>query len=169
MEDDLDPPRRLRPDRRRALGVVLEGFRSEPREVPVLAVDLAPENDTAAADFQVDLFRMGLAPVRSLEGEIYPALRSWSIRHGSDLAGRFRWVSLVYDGAPFAASTLSATEQWTELVDALGLVVLAVGDFGLAEVERLPDAMRQDAYADRLSVRTREGRALGATVRAGTW
>ena len=162
------PARPVDVDRSRCggLGIVLRGYRQGPRQVPYLVVDLGLPEDPRAGNALADLFRRGLAPVRSYE-MTYPAVFDWTYRYHHEARGE-RWrVSLLHRGQPVLSVPLRATTQWAALERRLGVAVLAVGNVDFANVSNSLHGAPGDHLVAQLDTRLAAGHLLGATVRGG--
>lgn len=68
------------PTRAIAIGVTLDGFNNGPRVMPMIAADLGLAAASRVEDAAAELFRLGLATVRSYDNEVYPANYDWTYR-----------------------------------------------------------------------------------------
>ena len=158
------PPVDSAPRRRRGLAIVLQRFERGPRRVPYLVVDLGLRDVDRAADALGDLFRRGLAPVRSDDDEGYPANVDWTYDYHFD-PGPQQWrVSLFHHGWPAITVAMRCSPQWAGLERQFSLAVVAVGNASFADVDAL-ESHPGERLVPQLDARLTAGQLLGATLR----
>lgn len=109
------------PTRAIAIGVTLDGFNNGPRVMPMIAADLGLAAASRVEDAAAELFRLGLATVRSYDNEVYPATTTGRIgssipalpgRPSSFGTGRRSCTSSASPAAPRGRPVQYAWDTW---------------------------------------------------------
>lgn len=143
---------------------MLHGFESGPRRVPYLVVDLGLRDQDRANDALADLFRRGLAPVRSYDDQVYPANLDWTYDYRYDPGLRQWQATLSHHGSPAITVAMRCSAQWADLERQFSLAVVAVGNANFADVAT-PESHPGERLVPQLDGSLAAGQLLGATLR----
>jgi hypothetical protein len=159
----------MHPTRAGAVSVIIPDNPTPPVDVPLVLLDLgfgeaSLDKVTAISE---ELFRQGLAPVRSLN-EVYPAVFSWSyhVTPNPDPAKNRIVINaggqpgpVVYDGI------LLTNPKWLRIEKKVGAIVLAIGNFSFLDHDPYGPGFVEHRVQRVTNATLAAGRVMGATVR----